>query len=918
LIRKNLATGDVLQTLIDDANSQIEQLEMEVMEAEAEAENNAVELGVKNDMLDIAIEQIGDLKTESATKDSIINTGVQQLSQTKDKLKDATNKLNQTDGRYRKLQKANAKNYENKRKEERKRIVREKMIQYMRAKEQLEKHLGAINKIANAKNPNNDARIMHALKVSIDALKEPWQDLTSYFEKNGVDINDIPDQMKQFFIINNLGVYAQKLYDDLDFITAAAIHRAALDVREDARIEKAIRDADQKRELYKMSREYAMTYRGATWDDVKTEDRYKDFMAREKLSGNVQNAKNKYQAYFETHFITMSRIINKIDPNGDVIKPFLFGGYDKNGVFHRGIEGVIDDEKREEYRRYQSMQQALKTHGITKESLHKKRVEVNGRTLTLEEAMGVYIYGQQSDAAAKLSSPNGNKFVIERDAKGAVIRNDIEVIVNSLTDEERAFADWMKNEMGSRWKQISDIYYKVNNKTLGKVAEYFPLVRTGDSITFEDLMQDQFLRMQETPEDSMTRAREGGDYELQLNAFTIWNKMMAIQEHYIAGAEFFSKANKLMSKNGGDLYNLIAMNNGKEYASALQDFLNRVAKKRYIYDDADSMVNKVRSNLVVARLGFNILTMLKQLPALGLFAQQFGVGRLIQAISRMSADYKGTSNFIYDKSPQMRMHSMNIDFTSFTQMEAKSEFGRKVKKIGEIGMTPIQFIDGFIKKTLWYGAYETNMEMTGGDEALSAMEATKWINDTQPGGTTKDSAAIYDTNSTIVKYLLMFTNQLNKNMNIVYDIPMAIKNKMYNKAFKNMVGLGLSLAGIVALEGGFDDEDDDDKMWDDLLNGFSAQFMSMLPVFGPNLSSIMQDKYYSDSGLPMISELNSFSSAIGSGEKDRIIDRGVNLGLGGAEFVGLPSGQMKKIWDAFTEDNKVNLWYLLGRDFVEE
>jgi hypothetical protein len=164
----------------------------------------------------------------------------------------------------------------------------------------------------------------------------------------------------------------------------------------------------------------------------------------------------------------------------------------------------------------------------------------------------------------------------------------------------------------------------------------------------------------------------------------------------------------------------------------------------------------------------------------------------------------------------------------------------------------------------------------------------------------------------------MFTNQLNKNMNIVYDIPMAIKNKMYNKAFKNMVGLGLSLAGIVALEGGFDDEDDDDKMWDDLLNGFSAQFMSMLPVFGPNLSSIMQDKYYSDSGLPMISELNSFSSAIGSGEKDRIIDRGVNLGLGGAEFVGLPSGQMKKIWDAFTEDNKVNLWYLLGRDFVEE
>jgi len=154
----------------------------------------------------------------------------------------------------------------------------------------------------------------------------------------------------------------------------------------------------------------------------------------------------------------------------------------------------------------------------------------------------------------------------------------------------------------------------------------------------------------------------------------------------------------------------------------------------------------------------------------------------------------------------------------------------------------------------------------------------------------------------------MFTNQLNKNMNIVYDIPYAIKNKMYEKAFKNMVGLGVSLAGIVALEGGFDDEDDDDKMWDDLLRNFSSQFISMFPVIGPDVSDIVMDRYYSDSGMPLVSEVYSFTKAIGSGDKDRIIDRSVSL---------LPSGQTKKIWDAFTEDGKVNLWYLLGRDFVE-
>ena len=78
------------------------------------------------------------------------------------------------------------------------------------------------------------------------------------------------------------------------------------------------------------------------------------------------------------------------------------------------------------------------------------------------------------------------------------------------------------------------------------------------------------------------------------------------------------------------------------------------------------------------------------------------------------------------------------------------------------------------------------------------------------------------------------------------------------------------------------------------------------------------DRYYSDSGMPLVSESYSFIKALQSQNEDRIKDRGVNLGLGGAEFVGLPSGQMKKIWDAFNEDDSFNYAYLLGRDFVDD
>jgi hypothetical protein len=893
MIRKNLATGDVVETLVNTTREQISQLEADLMGTEAELQETS----------DALVNKTGELEA--------VEKNVAKL-----------------EDKYHNLQNINKKNSEKKRMYKRLNALKKKRIEAMKIKQTLDRANRTIKNIASSKSNSNDAKIMDRLNKTVEILyASTGEELSAEFEARKIGIQNIPHQLLPFFEFIDDGVYAQNPAKGMDIRTLIALRNAVADVRSEAKYEKTLRDEALKRDTFKLANDYLATNNNKSFKNI---DEFRKFMAQEKLKGKADKQGNKALSFFERNFITMNRLIDKIDPAQKTLKPYIFGGYDVNGVFHRGIEGVLDDEKREEFKRYQAAKKVMKDLKIDRDSLLKKHVSIDvdtetnkrgkekavKRDFTLEEAIGIYIYSKQPDAMEKLTSPDGNKLVIERDKDGNIIRNDVETVINSLTDEQKQFGDWLMNDMGGRYNEVANVYYKINNKSLEKIANYFPLIRTGEHISFSDLMEDQYLNMQENPEDSITRKRTGGDYPLQLNALSIWNKMVSRQEHYIAGAEFFHQTNWLMHKNGGDMYNLIAMNAGKDYATALQDFLNRVANKRYIYDDADTMINRVRANMVVARLGFNILTTLKQLPAFGLFAQQFGVGRLFEAIAHMSSDYKGTSEFIYDKSPQMRGHSMSIDFSSFTQMETKTEFGRKVKKIGEVGMTPIQFIDGFIKKTLWYGAYQNNIANGMTDEQAS-MEATKWINDTQPGGTTKDSAAIYDTNSTIVKYLLMFTNQLNKNMNIVYDIPYAIKNKMYEKAFKNMVGLGISLAGIVALEGGFDDEDDDDKMWDDLLRNFSSQFISMFPVIGPDVSDIVMDRYYSDSGMPLVSEVYSFTKAIGSGDRDRIIDRSVSLGLGGAEFVGLPSGQTKKIWDAFTEDGKVNLWYLLGRDFVE-
>lgn len=862
LVRKNLANGNVLQALVDTTSEQIETLEAEL-----------ANLG------------------EKATLTS------EQLLEKIARLEEAEHTLGKLDDKYRNLQGINSKNYELMRRYRRLYDTKVKQLQYTNTLHQIEKLNESIDRLSKSQSSTADARIMDTLQKVVSIIRNSeGEDLSGEFKKQGLSFSELPQQLSMFFEKRDGGIYVQNPSKNMDLKRLLALRNAVEDVRKDARAEKSLRDQANRERRFSVVHQYLSETLGM---EKASFDEYRQFMTEQKKTGYVKGAqdsirkgqKHKPWAIFETKFITMNRIIRKLDgPNGKALSTFFFGGMDDNGKLHLGLEGVVDAEKRAEFKRYTAAKEKMVELGITQKELLADQITVRGTTLNLDEAIGVYVYSKQPEGLQKLLSPNGNAFSA----------NDVNEVVSSLDSKQKAWGEWLITEMGSKYNEIADVYYKVHNKTLGQVVNYFPLVRMGRNESFSDLMEDSFLRMQENADDRITHVRIGGDYKLQLNATAIWNKMVSKQEHYIAGAEFFNDANYLMNKNGGDLFNLIAMNNGEEYAKSVQDFINRVANKRYIQDDADTMVNAVRNNLVVARLGFNILTTLKQIPALGLFAMQYGPVRLLESIAHMATDYKGTSEFIYERSPQLRNRNMSIDFSSVAQLEARGKYGRFIKKVGEVGMTPIQFVDSLIVKTLWYGAYQNNVSKGMRDEQ-AAMEATRWINDTQPGGTSKDSSAIYDTNSTIMKFLLMFTNQLNKNLNIMLDIPNALRQGMYEKAFRNAIGLGLSLAGIMLFEGGFEDSDDDDKLMDDVLKGFSAQMVSMMPIFGGDFSNIIMDRYYSDSGLPMVSEIASFVKALGSDDIERKIDRTVKFGLAGFEVTGLPSGQVNKIWKAFQE-----------------
>jgi hypothetical protein len=701
----------------------------------------------------------------------------------------------------------------------------------------------------------------------------------------------------------------------MDARKLVSLRNALRQVRDNARAAKTERDQARRTRLFPVIQEYMAQMHGS---EPESFGEHHDTMEGLKMGqgprgsadASRQEQPHRFRAFLENQFITPSRLIRKIDgkPDGALYR-FFFGGVGKDGKLTKGLEGVIDEEKRQEFARYDAARGKMKDLGITEKMLYSPLAKAGGKEYTVDEAIGVYVYSQQADGLRHLLSPDGNRMTAD----------DISSVTSKLTDSQKAWGDWLMGDMGGRFGAVSDTYYKVHNKNLTRIRKYFPLV--GDprdsGKSFDDLMEDTYLNMQASPADSMTKGRTGGDHKLRLDATVIWNRMVQKQEHYIAGAEFFSDANYLMNRNGGDLYNLIGMDYGEKYAKGVQDFIGRVANRRNIQDDADTMANTVRNNLIVARLGFNVLTALKQLPTLGLFITKYGPARFLEAITHMTTRYRETTDFIYDKAPQLRNRNISTDYSSLMDMEGRNAYQRMVRRIGDIGMEPIKWADDFVVNVLWYGAYQDELARTG-DSDLASMDATKWINDTQPGGSVKDSSAIYASSSLFWKYALMFTNQLNKNLNIAYDIPYSIRQKMYGQALRSAVGLGLGFAGIMMLEGGIrNDDEDDDEYVRRLIKEFSAQVATTIPVFGGDISDALAGKYYSDSGLPMVSEAFGFAKSLGSDDVRRRVDKAVRLGMSALELTGAPTGEATKVWNAFTKDDEPNWGYLLGSDFAK-
>jgi hypothetical protein len=429
------------------------------------------------------------------------------------------------------------------------------------------------------------------------------------------------------------------------------------------------------------------------------------------------------------------------------------------------VHGIMDEQ-----------QAKLKELGIAANLLG-KREQFPGRQYTHEEMIGVYIYSQFEKGMFSLLTDN------------RIPRDTITKIISSLSKEEKTYGDWMIDTLSRTedFDRLSSALLGFNNTRMMREERYFPFQRrdlSGDAFLADiarQILEDRGLpRRRGAPGFVRTRLDRYPGQEfppLRLSAAAIFADHIEKREWFIANAVLVKRLNRLFGqgRGGGNLVrNAILQGHG----DALLQLVDRQVgayENPNIYraiDDWGALGRMMRTNVTGAMIGYNFLTILRQLPDIPQIMVQAGPLDAIGAAARLIASPRETMAMIHEKAPQLRSRSYDR-FTEELKLMDRNAYERFMRKAGQLGFLALQTIDSVTNAIGWLAVYNRTMRETGNDIAASKA-AQDFVLRVRPAARAKDLAQFYR-DPGIASWFLMWTSQQNAQWNILaYDIPKMI------------------------------------------------------------------------------------------------------------------------------------------------
>ena len=591
------------------------------------------------------------------------------------------------------------------------------------------------------------------------------------------------------------------------------------------------------------------------------------------------------------------------------ILDMLDGGQNFDGPIVRMFDGQIQDAYDSELTYVDHRQQRglakLKELGLSLFHFRNRR-KVGNVTITVDDMCGVYAGWMNPESQLALQY-GGIKM---ESGKNLLITEELyDEIVNTLTEEEKAWAEFVMEDYADNWSRIREALIVTENKDLGRRANYTKMRRIGvDKSNKDDVLggfdysdESNYRNGMVKAHDKFTKERINIPPEYQLPIDTsltrVWEGEIRKQEHYIAMSKLLKDLNAVV--NDKLFSDTVKEKFGDSIYSSLQEYLKRVAAPDYYrtFDELEGVSKALRKNTATAYLAYNLLTVLKQVPSLALYSAHSSISDLLMSAVQVAVHPKKTYDAILS-------HNRQIGHAQITrEMEELKHTNKKaymfiVRKVGNAGLRGIFEVDRSVRVI---GENSVINKLVR--EGMSLEEATKKARQitlrTQPAASAKDIARLYANNETL-NWFTMFTNQLNQIYNVAtYDVPAAWHNKNFVEVGRSVIAMSVVAAWIWALQ---HKELPDEP--EEVMDALAEQTINALPIVG---SAILAGKRgWSAPSIAPLGAAMKTSAAAWSGDTDKIIN---SLFEDTALLTGSPYIGIKRIYNTAAEQD---LWELIG------
>jgi hypothetical protein len=482
------------------------------------------------------------------------------------------------------------------------------------------------------------------------------------------------------------------------------------------------------------------------------------------------------------------------DPKG-IIKEVMYDGIDQGISDQLAYQQEVEDMFRE----------AMKGFEIDgwSEAFNKKKRNVDyvtvdlpgGSQIRFTRAERIAFYLQAKNRKNVKHILNGGfSFESSKSIIHRIHKDDLDTIINSLSDNERKVADIVYNFFNDfQKKKLNQVSVELNGWEIATEKDYFP-IRTNAIDIKRDALRPKNNFVQNTLEGMgilKERVNAGNALIIEDVFKAVYTSMKKTSAYYGLAAPL---RNAKMLLNNKAFRQNVNLRYGSEYWEALNNYINDIESTAIKVDNVDKLTGDLINKLDVSILGANPWVVLKQPTSYILGATEIDLKYLVKAIKK-----KPDFNEIRKYSPQLRDRldgNVSVEKGELGDIGAVKAFFTG-KASGSQKLTDgIRLVDNWTIGRTWEAVKmyikETQPSLQG-DAFLQAVakKTEEIVRHTQSVSQLKDRSALGRKKETGWRLFTRFTSQRNTIYNGIrrsilrYDIsPKTLKDK--GKLMKNL------------------------------------------------------------------------------------------------------------------------------------